>query len=393
MQVDISSAQECDLIEWDIFAGSQKDGCLYHLSAWRDVVARSYSHETNYIIAASSQSNPTISTICGTDWRKVGLEEKCARKIVGILPLVHIRHRLFGNTLVSMPFCDAGGVLAIDANIERQLVEHGLRIADELSVPVVEFRQFQPLACMNDPGFTSHLSTFGQKTGGATWNASMVTGGNKVRMLLTLPSSSELLMQSFKSKLRSQIGKATRGGLIVTNGGIELIDGFYDVFATNMRDLGSPVHAKSFIQHILRQFPGRASIFVVYKQSIPVACSLTIGFNGVLSNPWASALRRYSQYSPNMLLYWTMLEHACRQGYQTFDFGRSTFGEGTYRFKEQWGAIPSPLYWYRFVRNDHSTAEMGVGNRSMRWAMECWKHLPISITRVLGPRIRRYISL
>jgi hypothetical protein len=47
--------------------------------------------------------------------------------VVGILPLVHIRHWLFGNSLVSMPFCDAGGVLATDAVVERMLVEHGLR--------------------------------------------------------------------------------------------------------------------------------------------------------------------------------------------------------------------------------------------------------------------------
>lgn len=48
-----------------------------------------------------------------------------------------------------------------------------------------------------------------------------------------------------------------------------------------------------------------------------------------------------------MLLYWAMLEYACDQGYRQFDFGRSTPGEGTCRFKEQWGAKSHQLYWYQ----------------------------------------------
>ena len=88
-----------------------------------------------------------------------------------------------------------------------------------------------------------------------------------------------------------------------------------------------------------------------------------------------------------------MLEYACRQGYQTFDFGRSTIGEGTYRFKEQWGAKPAPLYWYKFSRNGDASNETGSASRWMTRASECWKRLPIPVTRVLGPKIRPYISL
>ena len=72
---------------------------------------------------------------------------------------------------------------------------------------------------------------------------------------------------------------------------------------------------------------------------------MTIGFRGTLYNPWASSLRQYSKYSPNMLLYWKMLEFACDNGFNYFDFGRSSLDEGTYKFKKQWGASPVPLPW------------------------------------------------
>lgn len=132
---------------------------------------------------------------------------------------------------------------------------------------------------------------------------------------------------------------------------------------------------------------------MVYRNDVAVAGSVTLGFKGVLSNPWASSLRRYSELAPNMLLYWSMLEYGCENGYRTFDFGRSTVGEGTYRFKEQWGARPEPLYWYRFTRADGKARTVTRESGGVSRAVEIWKRLPLPVTRVLGPYIRRHISL
>ena len=82
----------------------------------------------------------------------------------------------------------------------------------------------------------------------------------------------------------------------------------------------------------------------MYQGKTPVAAGFLAGFKERLEIPWASSVKAFNKWSPNMLLYWTCLEFACAQGYRTFDFGRSTVGEGTYRFKEQWGAKPHPLY-------------------------------------------------
>lgn len=394
MQVETSLMQENCRLGWDKFATDHGNGCVYQLSSWTEVIARSYSHDTDYLIATIARGGTSVKLARFDEAGKAGSESVDDDTVLGILPLVHIRHWLLGNSLVSMPFCDAGGVLATDGHAERMLVEHGLRVADSLHVPVLELRQYQPLACMDDRGFSGEASPYGQREVLAVpgWRVS-ATAGNKVRMLIGLPETSDELMQSFKAKLRSQIRKPIKDGLTVKVGGVDLLDDFYDVFAANMRDLGSPVHSKQFILQILLGFPETANLFVVYGKSAPMACSLTLGFNGMLSNPWASSLRRYGQFAPNMLLYWSMLEYACRQGYRRFDFGRSTVDEGTYRFKEQWGAQPVPLYWYKFARNGDATIETTSASRWMIRASECWKRLPIPVTRVLGPKIRPYISL
>ena len=67
--------------------------------------------------------------------------------------------------------------------------------------------------------------------------------------------------------------------------------------------------------------------------------------------PWASSIRDFNPLCPNHLLYWHAMETAVAEGVDVFDFGRSTPGEGTFKFKEQWGAEPVPLHWeYRLPK-------------------------------------------
>jgi FemAB-related protein (PEP-CTERM system-associated) len=219
------------------------------------------------------------------------------------------------------------------------------------------------------------------------------TRSHKVRMLLDLPESFEILMKSFKAKLRSQIKKPLKEGLGSRIGTVELLENFYDVFCINMRDLGSPVHSKKLMRNVLEEFPDESKIVMVRKDDQPLACSLVIGFKDTLENPWASALREYSRLNPNMLLYWTMLEYACENGYACLDFGRSSPDEGTYKFKEQWGAKPMPLPWHYISLDGQPIDEETPEKSKFEKAIRYWQKLPVSVTKVVGPMIRKHIGL
>lgn len=385
MKIDILIKQENDNLETDKFVCNHTHGSLYNHAAWTKSITRSYMHKI-YSLMAMNWSDSDDSLNINQDEKRYS--------IAGLLNLVHIRHRLFGNRLVSMPFCDAGGILSVDKNVERMLIEQALQSADMLHIPILELRQYQPLM---------HLSSGIQANDrmqeikiSSDWYVSVAPNTNKVRMLLDLSGDlgdPDTLMKRFKPKLRNQIHKPIKEGLIIKIGGIELVNDFYNVFAENMRDLGSPVHSKKFIIEALKAFSNIANIFVVYSNRKPLASSIAIGFKDTLYNPWASSLRRYSHLAPNMLLYWSMLEFACQNSYQRFDFGRSTLNEGAYRFKEQWGAKPEPLYWYYFFKTDSQRWSEESSKDKMSKAIACWKKLPVPITKIIGPRIRKYISL
>jgi hypothetical protein len=88
-------------------------------------------------------------------------------------------------------------------------------------------------------------------------------------------------------------------------------------------------------------------------------------------------------------------------GCTEFDFGRSTYDEGTYKFKRQWGAEPVPLAWSDLVHNlapiqtttDITSTGSDNVNQIRALVEKTWSKLPLGVTTRLGPKIRKHISL
>lgn len=375
----IKYADDSDRELWDGYVRKHPDASLYHLFGWRDVINGTYGHATYYLMVMACDEAVDAAPQFAEGW------SHSAESIVGVLPLVHLKHVIFGNELVSLPFLDSGGILASCRDAEQILLSEAIRLGREVGARTIELHHERLLASCDDIGPFSNE--------GSQASLKLTTRSNKVRMLLNLPESSEMLMKSFKSKLRSQITKPLRAGLTSKSGGAELVEDFYHVFVENMRDLGSPVHSVKLMQHVVSEFAERSRIFVVYKSEEPVASALVVGFNKILRNPWASSLRRYASLSPNMLLYMRMFEFACDDGYRVFDFGRSTPGEGTYKFKEQWGAVPAPLNWYYISLEGERLDPERLGTEKFEMARHYWRKLPLIVTKVIGPHIRKHISL
>ena len=382
--------QEKDLPGWDGFVRRHPRATLYHLACWKTIIERTYGHRTHFLVALRNQDEtrtPRPRQNQGTHPLSSDTAEGIG-SVAGVLPLVHLKHVLFGNSLISLPFFDLGGVLAEDEEAERALLSEAVRLGVRLKAEQIELRHTHRHQSLDEDVTSEALA---QESVPGTWKSRTRT--HKVRMLLSLPGSAEALMESFKSKLKSQVRKPAKEGLSATVGGAELLNEFYRIFAVNMRDLGSPVHSKKLMAYLLDELREEARIIIVRKNGAPLACSLVAQFGDTLYNPWASALREYSRFSPNMLLYWTMLEYACTKGLSRFDFGRSTPGEGTYKFKEQWGAVPETLHWqYVILRGTEGNGETLDSPRFAK-AVQIWSKLPVPVTKLIGPMIRKHIGL
>jgi serine/alanine adding enzyme len=286
----------------------------------------------------------------------------------GLLPLAYVRSPWFGRFLVSLPYLDYGGVLADDGPTEAMLVDRAVELADRLNVRHLELRQERA---------TDHPALGHRMT-------------EKVHMRLELPGTAEDLWARLPAKVRNQVRKGKRGGLEVAWGGRELLPEFYAVFSRNMRDLGTPVYGERLFRGALLEFPGRAELCVVRAEARAVAAALVLHGWGVSEVTSASSLRSHNNTNCNMLMYWSLLERSVLRGQAAFDFGRSSRDSNTYRFKKQWEATASPAEWQYHLRAG-GVRDMRPDNPRYRTLISLWRHLPVGVTRLIGPPIVRGI--
>jgi FemAB-related protein (PEP-CTERM system-associated) len=212
--------------------------------------------------------------------------------------------------------------------------------------------------------------------------------GSKVSVMLPLAGEPEAMWKRLDAKVRNQVRKATSSGLTPAWCGIEGLDDFYTVFARNMRDLGSPVHARRFFATILEEFSGAARLLLVRDGRRTVAGGVVMVFRDTVLVPWASSLREWRSRCPSNLLYWEVIRSACDKGLRWLDFGRSSPGGGTYRFKMQWGGQERRLHWEASDRPSIVDSD----NPRYQWMIRAWTRLPVPLATALGPVLRKRLS-
>ncbi len=296
------------------------------------------------------------------------LEATEGGRTVGVLPLAFVRSILFGRFLVGLPYLNSGGFIAADDDVTRRLIDRAVELADVLRVRYLELRHERHV---EHPRLTAKQT-------------------HKVLMRRPLPGGPAAVWASLRGKVRNQVRKAQKQTLGVAWGGRELLPEFYAVFSENMRDLGTPVYPLGLFAQVLRSFPGRAELCVVRKGDAPLAAALLAHGAGVTELLSASSLREFNSTCANMLMYWRLLERAVGRGQVVFDFGRSTPGGGTYRFKKQWGAKPEPSVWQYYVRRG-PVGELQPHAAKYRRLVRLWRRLPLPLARLLGPHIVRGI--
>ena len=339
MPVNVLEAPGAD---WDPFVMGLPDASIYHLSGWTEIAREVFGHRTLFVEARDPSG-----------------------ALVGVLPVIRQKSWLLGNFATSLAFFNYGGPLAADPVVAQQMMIRAAKESETLGCRYLEFRDVQP-----------RLGEWARRT-------------DKVTLRLDLPDTVEALSKRLGSKLRSQVKRAEREAMQCRIGSGALLDDFYTVFAENMRDLGTPVYPRRFFEAILKRFDEYCRLVIIDSQGEPWAAAFLVFWRGRAVVPWASCRAKAKPLGANMKLYWELLSQAIGRGCDSFDFGRSTVDSGTYRFKQQWGAQPVPLYWYRWVRHasgpeSSSSEEKG---KPIQLATAIWQRLPLPIANTLGPLV------
>lgn len=327
--------------KWDQYVKQHEQGSIYHLTVWNSIINSCFDHKTINVLARKENGD-----------------------ICGVLPLVHMKSKLFGNSMYSLPYFNYGGILSDSPEIKKLLIQYAIEITETANAKYLQLRESEELSA----------SDFSVST-------------SKVNMILSLPDSTEALGKLIGSKRRSQIKRPIREGVEHKIGGVELLDDFYYVFCKNMRDLGTPVYSKQFFHQIMTALPDNTKLCIVYWQNEAVSGGFLLTYKDKMEIPWASTLKHANKISVNMYLYWQILSYAIEQEFKQFDFGRSSIDAGTYKFKKQWGAEPQQCYWHHWTPPGCDAPNLSPTNSKFDLAIRVWQKLPLSITKLIGPHV------
>ena len=327
----------------EAFVRGHPDGRICHLWAWSEAVQAGFRHRVYYLAAREDGA------------------------VHGVLPLMHVRSLLFGNHLVSHALSDYGGILADGDAARDALFSRAVELAGQLRAESIEFRNVQPLP------YELQVRT------------------DKVSFRLALAANPEDVWGKFtsKSRIRNHVRTAEKAGITVADGGAELLDEFYGLYAPRMHQLGSPAYSKETLRLLLDRLPGNCRLFVARLGAQPVAVTLTFCFNGIVENSLGCTLVQYNNLNPNHMVFWGAMKHYCAAGAKWFEFGRSTRGGTGYNFKRQWLSEEVQLHYQYWVRPGTALSVPTPDSPKYKWKVDLWKRLPAAVANWLGPRISR----
>ena len=328
---------------WDAFVRASPHGTFFHLAAWRHVIERAFGHRTHYVLAESGG------------------------EIAGILPLAHVKSVLFGNTLVSTPFCVYGGPLARDPESEAALAAYAAGLMRTLGAKAVEFRSREPIGSDWLPRPPLYV-TFGK----------------------TIEASDEANLKAIPRKQRAMVRKAIQNGLTSVVGRDP--DPHYRIYAESVRNLGTPVFSRRYFRTLLDAFPETADIVTVLDDGTPVASVLNFYFRDEVIPYYGGGTLRARERAGNDFMYWEVMRRAAARGARMYDFGRSKIGTGAHAFKTNWGFTPVPLEYRYKLAPGAAIPEQNPTNPKFALMIAGWKRLPLPIANLLGPPIVRGIG-
>lgn len=345
MSVRIRRLDDTNAAAWDDFVRGRPDGSFFHLSAWARLISKSFRHTSHYVLAEQDGA------------------------VVGVLPLVHVKTLLFGDVLVSTPYCVYGGAVAATPEGGAALEAHALQLQARLRTPCLEYRRLG----MADPGWVERAAlyyTFRKPIAAMTGD------------------EAEDLAANIPRKQRAEVRKGVKRGLETHTD--RDVDTFFRVYAQSRRDLGSPVFPKRYFRLLLDAFPEEADITTVRHDGRAVASVVTFHFGREVLPYYGGGTPEARGLAAADVMYWEVMRRAAQhRGATIFDFGRSKVDTGAFAFKKNWGFEPEQLHYCYRLAPGARVPDNNPNNPKYRHFISAWKRLPLPVANVIGPHLVR----
>lgn len=327
---------------WDDFVARCPDATFFHRAGWQQVIEEGFNHPTWYMYAADGDA------------------------IQAILPLAHIKSRLFGSTLCSLPFCVYGGIAAIDEEAAQAVDVAAQQLAGRLQVDHLEYRHLHA----RHPDW-QHNKTY------ATFRKHLHP--DPEHNLLAIPRKQRaMIRKGIAAGLDSTMDPDTRR--------------FFDCYADSLHRLGTPVFSRRYFALLQQVFGDDCEVLCVQRRGQPVCAVLSFRFRDQILPYYGGGGALARTLAGNDFMYWEVMRRACEDGCTLFDFGRSKFGTGAFAFKKNWGFEPQALPYDYQLHRSSQLRDVQPLNPKYQPFIKAWRMLPLPLANLIGPHIVRQLG-
>lgn len=340
LPISIRLADDNDRERWDAYVANNAAGDFFHRFGWREVIASAYGYGDVYLIA------------------------ECGEAIVGVLPLIDVRSPLLGRSLISTAFTIGGGPLFDDGNVRDALYQKAEDIGRERSVRYVELR------CNGDMP--------------ANW---VGVGGRYANFSMQLPQEEDQNLSVIPRRRRAEVRKAVKSkadGVLNVCHGLKP-DRFYNLYASALRDHGTPVFPHRFLNALVDKFEADMDMTFIETDDGPIVGLLSFKYKNKYMPYYIGATRDARRFRGAELVFWSAMRRAVELDYATYDFGRSKVDTGPFQFKKLWGIEPEMLTYQYNLIGVNEAPNINPNNPKFRMFADAWRRLPLPLANQLGP--------
>ena len=297
---------------WNRFVYEHPFGWLVHLSGWKSVLEKSFPHMKGYYFAFIDVDKNSIKAA---------------------LPLFLVKSWLTGTRLVSIPFSTLSDPLVSSAEDLQILFEEVKCFFEEKGGSYIELR-------------TLKANTFLQKE-------NFAQSTHFCHHYIDLNEPPEKLKKKFhRSCVRQKISRANKSNINLKVGKEEQdLKEFYRLYFMSRKRLGLPPQPYRFLKELWNTFfPAKQLMLLLAEtEGSFIAGLILFMFKKRVSAEFSVIDESFSNISPNHLLFWEAIKISYDNGYEIFDFGRTSCqNTGLLNFKRRWNTkqIDLPIYFY-----------------------------------------------
>lgn len=339
----LAASDPANTLRWEAFVQACPEATFFHRAAWQGILRNVFRHPTYFLYAEHDG------------------------EILGVLPLAHIKSRLFGNSLIALPFAVYGGVAASTTEAAAALEREAQSLAHQLDVDHLEFRNINPR------------------------HADWPTQDLYVTFRKEILPEVEANMLAIPRKQRAMVRKGINNGLISTVD--RKSERFFKLFADNVHRHGTPALPKRYFDTLLQVFGDDCEILTVTTtEGKPLSSVLSFYFRDEVLPYYAGDDEAARNFAANDFKYWELMRRSCERGLKIFDYGRSKVGTGPYSFKKNWGFEPQGLHYEYCLYKRDSIPQNNPNNAKYKLLIETWRRMPIGLANLIGPHIVRNLG-